>query len=69
MLEAKRIEQLQQAIAAEDWIAAADVCLEIKLAVGTPLDRTSVDDLAKAVRLRDADRIEDLIDGLEYPKS
>lgn len=67
MLEAERIEQLQQVVAAEDWIAAADVCLEIKLAVRTPLERTSADELAKAVRLRDADRIEDIIDELEYP--
>lgn len=69
MLDAARIEQLQQAVAAGDWTAAAELCLEIKLERSDPLDRFRVDELAKAVRLRDADRIEDIIDGIEYPAS
>ena len=67
MFDAVRIEQLQQAVVAEDWTAAAELCLEIKLERNDPLDRFRVDEIAKAIRLRDADRIEDIIDGLEYP--
>ena len=66
MFDAVRIEQLQQAVVAEDWTAAAELCLEIKLERNDPLDRFRVDEIAKAIRLRDADRIEDIIDGLEY---
>jgi hypothetical protein len=68
MLDAARIEQLQRAVAADDWTAAAELCLEIKLKRSDSLDRFRADELAKAVRLRDVDRIEDIIDGLEYPK-
>ena len=68
MLDAARIEQLQRAVAADDWTAAAELCLEIKLKRSDRLDRFRADELAKAVRLRDVDRIEDIIDGLEYPK-
>ena len=68
MLDTARIEQLQRAVAADDWTAAAELCLEIKLKRSDPLDRFRVDELAKAVRRRDVGRIEDIIDGLEYPK-
>ncbi len=68
MLDAARIEQLQRAVAADDWTAAAELCLGIKLKRSDPRDRFRADELAKAVRLRDVDRIEDIIDGLEYPK-
>jgi hypothetical protein len=64
---AAQLEQLRRAVEADDWIAAADVCLELGVEARSPLDRGRVEELAKAVRLRQAERVADIIDGLGYP--
>jgi len=61
------LDQLRHAVETDDWIGAADVCLEIDLEATSPLDRSRAEALAKAVRLRQADQIKDIIDGLGYP--
>ena len=67
MLDPTKLQQLRRAIEADDWISAADVCLEIDLEASSPLDESLAVELAKAVRLRQAEFILDTIDGLEYP--
>ena len=67
MLDPTKLQQLRQAVEADDWILAADVCLEIDLEARTPLDRSRAEEFAKAVRLRRTEFILDMIDGLEYP--
>ncbi len=61
------LQQLRNAVEKDDWVMAADVCLEIDLEARDPLDRTRAEELAKAVRLRQVDSIKDIIDGLGYP--
>ena len=68
MLNTALLDQLRRAVEADDWILAADVCLEIDLEARDPLDRFRAEELAKAVRLRQADHIKDIIDGLGYPE-
>ena len=67
MLDATKIEQLQQAVAAQDWKAAAAVSLEIKLNARSAFDRACADALAQAVHANDVERIEDIIDELDCP--
>jgi hypothetical protein len=67
VLDAAKLDQLRRAVEADDWIAAADICLAIDLGARDPLDRSRADTLANAVLLRQADHIADIIDGLGYP--
>ena len=69
MLDPTKIEQLQQAVVAEDWNAAAAVGLEIKLNARSAFDRACADALAQAVHAKNAERIEDIIDELEFPSA
>jgi hypothetical protein len=65
VLDATRLLELRRAVSDDDWILAADVCLEIALEARTPLDVSLAEELANAVRLRRAEAILDRIDGLE----
>ncbi len=65
MIPAGLLEQLRNAVEVDDWILAADVCLEINLAAQDELDRERADDLAKGVRLQDAELVEAIIEELE----
>ncbi len=51
------LQQLRNAVERADWILAADVCLELSLAARSSLEPERVDELAKSVRLQDAERI------------
>lgn len=66
MLDLTEIEKLQQTVAAEDWKTAVTVGLEIKLLAKGPIDRRCADALAQAVRANDAERVEEIIDNLEF---
>ena len=59
------LQHLRQAVEVDDWILAADVCLEISLAASSELDRERAEDLAKGVRLQDAELVEAIIEELE----
>lgn len=68
MFDAAKLDQLRRAVEADDWIAAADVCLEISLeAAREPLDRSRAEALANAVRLRQTNHVLEIIEGLGYP--
>lgn len=67
VLDSTKLQHLRQAVDADDWILAADVCLEIALEADTPLDRALAEEFANAVRLRRAEHILDMLDGLEPP--
>lgn len=59
------IQQIRHAVDADDWILAADICLEIILSAQDELHRLRAEDLAKAVRLQDAPAVEAIIAQLE----
>ena len=59
------LQQLRQAVDADDWILAADVCLELIVAAQEELYRLRAEDLAKAVRLQDPETVEAIIEELE----
>ncbi len=62
MLDRVKLGTLKQATAREDWIMAADICLELALeSVGSP-DESSAPELTLAVRLNDSERLALLID-------
>jgi len=65
MVDAVLLEHLRAAVDVDDWVLAADVCLEISLAANSELDRERADDLAKAVRLQDGELVEAIIEALE----
>lgn len=67
MLDAANLEQLRQAVAAEDWIAASNICRGLKLERRDPFDRFRADELAKAVGHRNAPLVVDIVEGLNYP--
>jgi hypothetical protein len=67
VLDATKLQHLRQAVDDDDWILAADVCLEISLEAHTPLDQSLAEELADAVGLQRAEFILDMIDGLEFP--
>ena len=67
MLDAANLKQLREAVAAEDWVAASNICRGMKLERRDPFDRFRADELAKAVSHRNAPLVVDIIDGLKYP--
>jgi hypothetical protein len=64
VFDATKFQHLRQAVDDDDWILAADVCLEIALEARTPLDQSLAEELANAVRLRRAESVLDMIDRL-----
>ena len=58
------LEQLRNAVEADDWVLAADVCLELIVSAQDELYRLRAEDLAKAVRLQDAPTVEAIIEEL-----
>lgn len=65
MIHPDLLQQLLDAVEIDDWILAADVCLEITLAAQDELDRERAGDLAKGVRLQDAELVEAIIEEME----
>ena len=65
MSDAILLEQLRQAVEVDDWILAADICLEIILSAQDELRRIRAEELAKAVRLQDTPAVEAMIEELE----
>lgn len=61
MIDPVLLEQLRQAVEVDDWILAADICLEISLSAQDELHRVRAEELAKAVRLRDAETVKAII--------
>ena len=64
MLDRVKLGRLKQVSAAGDWVAAADACLELSLASKGTKDEFFVEELELAVRLKDAERLEFIIDEL-----
>jgi hypothetical protein len=64
MLDRLKLERLREASAADDWAAAADVCLKLSLESKGTKDEFNVEELALTVRLKDAERLAVIIDEL-----
>ncbi len=64
VLNAYRLKQLKQASGAEDWTAAADICLKLSLESKGTRDEFCVEELAGAVRRKDAEWLEFIINQL-----
>lgn len=65
MMNADLLEQLRNAVEVDDWILAADICLEVSLAASSELERERGDELATAVRLQDAETVAVIVEELE----
>ena len=67
MLDQVRLRRLKQTSSDGDWIAAADVCLELSLeSKGTP-DEFLVEELPPAVRSQDTEWLAVIIKELTAP--
>jgi len=62
VLNAYRLKQLKQASGAEDWTAAADICLELSLKSKGTRDEFYVEEMATAVQRKDTEWLEFIID-------
>jgi hypothetical protein len=66
VLDSAKLKQLRQAVAAEDWIAASNICRGMKLERRDPLDGFRAEELAKAVSRHNALLVVDIIEGFGY---
>ena len=64
VVNAYRLKQLKQASEAEDWAAAADICLKLSLESKGTTDEFYVDEMAMAVRRKDTEWLEFIINQL-----
>ena len=64
MLEQVKLRRLKQASTDGDWIAAADVCLELSLESKRTTDEVYVEELTLAVRLQDTEGLDGVIEYL-----
>ena len=64
VVNAYRLKQLKQASGAEDWAAAADICLKLSLESKGTTDEFYVDEMAMAVRREDTEWLEFIINQL-----
>ena len=63
-VSAYRLKQLKQASGAEDWTAAADICLKLSLESKETTHEFYVEELAAAVRRKDTEWLEFIINQL-----
>lgn len=64
MLSLTKLKALKQAAERGDWSAAGDAYLDLSEATASERDRFAVQSLAPEIRLRDSERIVDLVDQL-----
>ncbi len=64
VLNAYRLKQLKQASGAEDWTAAADICLKLSLESKETTDEFYAEELAMAVQRKDTEWLEFIINQL-----
>ena len=64
VVNAYRLKQLKQASGAQDWTAAADICLKLSLESKGTKDEFYVEEMAVAVQRKDTEWLEFIIDQL-----